>query len=197
MLCVLTVKGREKSGNCIAGSDKSKKEKKEQKKFDQKRKLIETKRRLMIDRGRHALQKRASEWTPIDLREDPYKKIIQDLKVAHLYNRGRVPQWMYDQYPDGFRIQDVFDMSTINTNGTGWENYSGGVLAPTYKFRNKDFTIDLHSVSFKLGDVIIKNMEINIVDNSDYFATHKICTINYYSSGKNLWLAASKFLNTY
>jgi hypothetical protein len=29
MLCVLKVKGREKSGNCIAGSDKSKKEKKE------------------------------------------------------------------------------------------------------------------------------------------------------------------------
>ncbi|MCH7410698.1 hypothetical protein MM239_14920 [Belliella sp. DSM 111904] len=134
-------------------------------------------------------------WSPIDLSENPYKGLVEGFRVARLYNRGKVP-FLYEQFPDGFRIQDLFDYSTITVGKGGWSDLSGEKIGKIYMYKHKDFDIRLDSKSFNIGDVDLRvSHRLTLYDNSKYWAAHQISWIHYHRHSHSLWLNAVNFIN--
>ncbi|WP_245189770.1 RHS repeat-associated core domain-containing protein [Lunatimonas salinarum] len=134
-------------------------------------------------------------WIPIDLSENPYKGVVEGFRVARLYNRGKVP-WLNEQFPDGFRIQDLFDYSTITVGKGGWGDLSGEKIGKIYMYSHKDFNIRLDSRSFNIGDVDHRVAHrLTLYDNSKYWAAHQIGWIHYHKHSYEMWLKASSFIN--
>lgn len=138
---------------------------------------------------------RKEGWSPIELSENPHKATVEGYRVARLYSRGRLPE-LNEQFPNGFRIQDLFDMSSIPVGKNGWTDMSGEKIGSIYMYRHKDMTIRLDSKSFNIGDVsTMKNNEIRLFDDSDYWTEHSISWIKYSSNAHSRWLAAVSFIN--
>lgn len=142
-------------------------------------------------------QIRKEGFKSIDLSENPHKAVVQGFKIARLYNRGKLPQ-LKAQFPDGFRIQHLFDMSTIKAGTDGWRLLSGEKIGKIYQYRNKDLTIRLDSKSFNIGDVdTSQNNRLILYDGSEYWAPHEIGSVNYSDNVHEIWQSAVRFINKY
>ncbi|WP_018473922.1 RHS repeat-associated core domain-containing protein [Echinicola pacifica] len=139
-------------------------------------------------------KKRREGLSSIDLSKTPYARVMKGMCIARLYNRGKLPM-LDEQFPDGMRIQDLFDFSTA-TKESGWK-VTGGNYGTRYWYQNKVSKIQLHGSSVRVGDVVVGNNEpysITMYDNSDYMAFRRIGWVHYNQFGFTHWQKARNYI---
>lgn len=96
-------------------------------------------------------------------------------------------------FPEGMRIQDLFDFSTASSTSGWWT--TGGNYGTRYWFKNQVAEVQLHGSSVRVGDVDGRTpFRIEMYDNSAHMGFRRIGWIQYNSDSYNYWLRARNYV---
>jgi RHS repeat-associated protein len=134
------------------------------------------------------------EWTPINLSKNPYSRVIEGLRIANALDDGRLPN-LYKLFPDGMKIQDLFDMNSC-TPEAGWTT-SGGNFG-LYKSIGSKIGggpwIQMAMSSYKLGSVDYRQTNRIFLYSKDSFATRVALEVFYTNYTHQMWIDAKSWI---